>query len=105
MTVLKDEDIRVELCSIGWKAQQCIRTTRPKVVILDVEMPEINGIQLFYLVRADPQTRDIPVIFLTAHPHKVYDELPNYEEMNAVVMQKPFEIDALLQQVTIALAA
>ena len=102
--VLEDADIRAETCTLGWKAHLCIRQARPRAVILDVMMPGVDGIRLFYLLRADPSTRDIPVIFLTAAPQKVLQELPNYAEMGAVLVAKPFDIDALLESVVMALA-
>ena len=42
------------------------RTMMPDLVILDVMMPEINGIQICRLLRAEPQLKNVPVIFLTA---------------------------------------
>src|SRR5687767_5006350 len=60
---LSDEGIPTESCPYGMQALACIRTRQPKVAILDIQMPVVDGIQLFQLLRADPQTRDIPVIF------------------------------------------
>ena len=103
--VLEDADIRAEACTLGWKAHLRIRETRPRAVILDVQMPGVDGIRLFYLLRADPITRDIPVIFLTAAPQKVLQELPNFAEMGAVLVAKPFDIDELLESVVTVLTA
>src|SRR5918997_2195943 len=75
--VLEESDIPADACPVGWEAQRCIREQQPKVVILDVRMPSVDGIQLFYTLRADPRTRTIPVIFLTANPQNVERELPN----------------------------
>ena len=104
-TLLEDANITVEACPLGWEAHLCIRNNPPKVVILDIHMPSVDGIQLFYLLRADPQTKDIPVIFLTANPAKVPYEMPNYQAMGAVVLPKPFHADALLELVGMQLAA
>jgi putative two-component system response regulator len=41
-------------------------TPRPDLILLDVMMPEMNGYETLKRLRADPMTRDIPVIFLTA---------------------------------------
>jgi DNA-binding response OmpR family regulator len=103
--VLGDANIRAEACPFGWQAHRCIRNAQPKVVILDVQLPKVSGIDLFYLLHADPSTFTIPVIFLTVNPQRVHSEIPNYREMGAVVMGKPFRIDALVATVRSTLAA
>lgn len=42
------------------------RTFLPDLVILDVMMPDLNGIQICRMLRADPKLKKVPVIFLTA---------------------------------------
>jgi PAS domain S-box-containing protein len=44
-----------------------LETTQPDLLILDVEMPHLNGIQLCQAVRSHPQWCDIPILFLTVH--------------------------------------
>jgi len=44
-----------------------LNATRPDLLILDVEMPAFNGIELCQAVRTDPQWQDLPIVFLTAH--------------------------------------
>jgi DNA-binding response OmpR family regulator len=41
--------------------------TRPDLLILDIEMPKINGIQLCQVVRNDPQWTELPILILSAH--------------------------------------
>jgi CheY-like chemotaxis protein len=48
------------------------RTFLPDLVILDVMMPQLNGIQICRMLRADPQLKKVPVIFLTAK-HILYE--------------------------------
>ena len=98
-TVLDEANFHVEVCPLGWQAHLCIRKYLPKVVILDVQMPTVDGIELFYLLRADSMTASIPVIFLTANPGKVHHELPNYQDMGAVLLPKPFNLQELLDLV------
>lgn len=45
---------------------QVLQATRPDLAILDVEMPEINGIELCQALRSDPDWQELPVLFLTA---------------------------------------
>ena len=51
-----------------------LTTTNPDLLILDVEMPHVNGIELCQVVRNDPQWHSLPIIFLTArrNPETMY---------------------------------
>jgi len=46
-------------------ARRRIRTARPDVIVLDVNMPRTTGLELCVELKADPRTRDIPIILLT----------------------------------------
>ncbi len=46
---------------------EILNVEKPDLLILDVEMPEINGIELCQVVRTDPQWQNLPILFLTAH--------------------------------------
>jgi two-component system, response regulator len=41
-------------------------SNRPQLILLDLELPKIGGLEVLRRIKADPQTRDIPVIVLTA---------------------------------------
>lgn len=50
----------------GQEALEHVRRERPALVITDIMMPKLDGFGLVHRLRIDPETRDIPVIFLTA---------------------------------------
>ena len=56
---------RVIEASDGPEALALLQSSRPAVIVLDVAMPEMDGYQVCKVVKADPRTRNIPVIFLT----------------------------------------
>ena len=57
----------VRVANSGARALQVVKTVpRPQIILLDVMMPEMDGYQVLQLLRNDPMTRDIPVIFVTA---------------------------------------
>ncbi|TGU74457.1 response regulator [Geomonas terrae] len=64
--LLKD-DYQVRVATNGAKALQIARDARPlDVILLDIMMPELDGYEVCRLLKSDPATREIPVIFLTA---------------------------------------
>ena len=51
----------------GKEALQTVAKEKIDLIILDIEMPEMNGFQVAKALKSDESTRDIPVVFLTAH--------------------------------------
>ena len=72
---------------------------RPDMVIVDVNMPYMDGYEFCAALKSDPETRDIPVVFLSAS-HDVADRAP---EVGAVAfLHKPVLADRLLAVVALA---
>lgn len=40
--------------------------TRPKVVLLDLKLPKVDGLEVLHAMREDPRTRDVPVVVITS---------------------------------------
>ncbi len=97
--VLEDEDIQAVPCDHGNKALGCIYREEPSLVVLDVQMPGMDGIQIFQHLRSHPLTAATPVIFLTANSHIVGERLPNYREQNARLLPKPFDLGTFVDLV------
>jgi two-component system, cell cycle response regulator DivK len=76
---------------------------RPGVVLMDVQLPGMDGVQALGCLRADPVTADIPVIALTAFAMKA-----DRERFLAIgfdhYLEKPLDIRDLPRQVAAALA-
>jgi CheY-like chemotaxis protein len=50
----------------GLEGIEAARTHRPDVILLDMKLPDISGETVLQLLRADPWTRDVPIILFTA---------------------------------------
>lgn len=74
------------------------REFNPNLIILDIMMPELNGLQLCKMVRSDPNMNTIPIIFLTARG-EVEDRIKGLESGGDDYMAKPFNTKELLLRV------
>ena len=88
----------VKTCSSAAEALAVIREFMPDVLILDVMMPEMDGIQAFTKLRSIETVAKIPVIFMTAKAQP--SEVDNLLSLGAAgVITKPFDAMTLAEQV------
>lgn len=59
-------EYEIHAATSGAQALEFCRTTPPDLVLLDVMMPDMDGLAVCRALKADPDTRDIPIIFVTA---------------------------------------
>ncbi|MCE4555110.1 response regulator [Roseateles cellulosilyticus] len=91
-------DYRVQLAVNGHKALEICRRQPPDLIVLDVMMPEMDGYEVCRLLKADPATRRVPVIFLTALT-RTEDESAGFEAGGADFIHKPFNPTTVLARV------
>lgn len=56
----------IETAPDGLEALEHIETNRPDLILLDIKMPLLSGWDVLRLIRSNPETRDIPVVVVTA---------------------------------------
>jgi two-component system response regulator len=74
-------------------------TRMPAVVLLDLKLPKLNGIDVLQRIRADPRTRLIPVVVLTSSSEDE-DMLRSYQSGANSYVRKPIEFSAFAHAVT-----
>jgi CheY-like chemotaxis protein len=67
---LEREGMTVATSYSGREALDLVKADRPDLILLDVMMPEMDGIEVCQRLQADPGTKAIPVIFITARTSK-----------------------------------
>ena len=87
-------DIEADAVANGALVMDSIVARRPDLLILDVQLPGLNGLDVFDLVRSDPLWRSLPVLFLTGLPERA--ETANATTGVHEVLAKPFDIDDLI---------
>lgn len=80
----------------GEAARELVLQTLPDLVILDWMMPRMDGIEVLTTLRARTQTRDIPVVMLSAKASD-NDVWQGWEAGANYYMTKPFDFDGLLR--------
>ena len=86
----------------GEEAIDACREYHPDVILLDVEMPVLDGHATLMRLKADPQLKDIPVVFLTGRVDTV--DVVNGLRLGAHdYLRKPFEANELMARVSAAL--
>lgn len=93
-TWLTRHGYEVSVANDGWEALKSIRTNAPALVITDVNMPNMNGLELTRRLRADHRTARIPVIMLSARK-QADDVLTGYAEGADEYVPKPVEMAVL----------
>jgi two-component system phosphate regulon response regulator PhoB len=95
---LRNKGFQVESINDPTQSIATARTLQPDLVILDVMMPDLNGVQVCRLLRADPQFKKIPVIFLTAKAEEG-DRIQGLETGADDYICKPFSPKELVLRV------
>ena len=68
---------------------------KPDVVLLDIMMPELDGFMLCKMMRQNPLTQDLPIIFVTAYQSLDIEER-RLEAGADLVVHKPISVDSLV---------
>ncbi|MFN7935684.1 MAG: response regulator [Bryobacteraceae bacterium] len=84
--------------SNGREALHLLKTRRPDLALLDIQMPEMDGYAVIRAVRADPDLRGLPVIAITAFAMEGDSQRAVSAGFDAYIT-KPIRIDALRQEI------
>jgi two-component system alkaline phosphatase synthesis response regulator PhoP len=82
----------------GREAIEAVTRENPSVVVMDAMMPNMDGITALRQLKQEPSTRSIPVIMLTANPHK-YSREEAETSGAAIFLTKPFSPTQLLEEI------
>lgn len=82
----------------GSMALTAIEASKPRLILLDVQMPDMTGYELCHRIKSDPDTLHIPIIFISANDD-------NLEKKKALklggsdYLTKPFNIEKLMEAI------
>mgnify|MGYP005847804141 CR=1 FL=1 len=82
----------------GRQALMRLQEKRPDLVILDIVLPELSGIEICKFMRTHPQLSPVPIIFLT-FKEAIEDKIAGFEAGGDDYLTKPFHLDELEMRV------
>jgi DNA-binding response OmpR family regulator len=91
---LSEEGYQVLTAGDGKAALQLAHRHRPDLVVLDVAMPVMDGVEVCRSLRHDPALASVPILFLTVH-HEVDNRVAALDESGDDYLVKPFDLREL----------
>jgi two-component system, OmpR family, response regulator len=92
---LREAGYKVILASDGQEGVTKLATLHPNLVISDIMMPQMDGVEAFQQIKDQLQEDGIPIFIMTALNRKPW--FADLEAEGAVIIQKPFDIEKLLR--------
>ncbi len=96
--VLKKAGYEISFATSGKQAFSIIDNIKPDIILLDIMMPEIDGYKVCEKLKSKPETKDIPIIFLTAKTESE-DIFKGFIAGAVDFISKPFSYIELLARV------
>ena len=108
ITILEDDNDIREICTFILSEEgYCVKSfadiasfnatiTTPDLFLLDIRLPDGNGLELCDRLKKDPKFSNIPIILMSAHQQKTSAMLGSSADD---FIEKPFDIDYMLQRV------
>ena len=97
--LLTNEKFQIATASNGRQALDQVTKEKPDLVLLDVMMPDMSGFEVSQQLKANPETAEIPIIFLTAL-NSTADIVKGFQVGGNDFISKPFNKEELIIRVT-----
>ena len=98
-TMLARTNVKILTAVNGQEALDLVRSLKPQVVLLDIQMPLMNGLEVLKEIKSDPILKDISVIMVSAYTSA--EDIEQSMNLGASgFIKKPVIMDILLSSVT-----
>lgn len=101
---LGTEEYDVHTATDGQDGLEQARRVRPDIILMDVMMPRVSGLEMMRMLLAEDDLKDIPVLVMTASHFDPSTEQVFKQESNVKgFLQKPCPVNTLREQIALAL--
>jgi DNA-binding response OmpR family regulator len=98
VNLLEEQNYKVRVALNAKKALETVKIKAPDLILLDVNMPDMNGFDVCQRLKASEQYREIPVIFVSAS-HEIVDKVKGFQVGGFDYISKPFAPEEVLARV------
>ncbi|MBX7221733.1 MAG: hybrid sensor histidine kinase/response regulator [Blastocatellia bacterium] len=96
--MLFERKYRVRVATNGKRALAAVRSCLPDLILLDINMPDMDGYEVCRTLKADETTREVPVIFISALDEAM-DKVRAFEVGGVDYVTKPFQFEEVLARI------
>jgi putative two-component system response regulator len=96
--LLKEECYKILPANSGVLALQAVAKKKPDLILLDIKMPDMNGYEVCAALKSNPETRNIPVLFISAL-NDVADKIKAFNVGGLDYINKPFQFEEVKARV------
>ena len=96
--MLNKQGYRVEKATSGTEALESANQLLPDIILLDIRMPDIDGYEVCKRLKANPVTKDIPVIFISSIEEST-DKVEAFSVGGVDYISKPFQLIEVLARI------
>ncbi len=94
--ILSTDDCTVDMACDPYQGLELIRTHHYDLVILDLGLPQIDGVEVVRRIRAEPAIAETPILIVSAY-HELWKRVPH--DQVSGFLAKPFSVDLLGERV------
>lgn len=92
-----ESDYQIKAATTGKLALKIAKTQNPDLILLDVMMPEIDGYEVWHKLKAEEQTKNIPIVFVTTNDN--FNPDPKIKATKPKFLVKPIDPDIVLHTI------
>ncbi|MEQ9359733.1 response regulator [Coleofasciculus chthonoplastes] len=96
--LLTKQGYKVRRVTNGTMALKTVRNHPPDIILLDIKMPDIDGYQVCSTLKADEETSDIPIIFISAL-NEIFDKVKAFQVGGVDYITKPFQPEEVIARI------
>ena len=99
LVLQQDTDWQVAIASRGIDGITQAQSIQPEIILLDIAMPDMDGVEVYKILKSNSKTSSIPVVFVTAMP-MLEQTLIKEIDRDVAIIAKPLDILTLSDRIT-----